>query len=114
MDVSGNSLSSNYMKECKWLNAQLNCKLKNLPVHHINWLRAKAAFNQVTEENTLVQYEMKWTTAYFKHQAVEWQKRKEDVTSLGHKTYAAKQEVMWKDFADRARSSFSKMGVNTD
>jgi hypothetical protein len=96
------------------LKAQLNCKLKNLPVHCVNWLRAKAAFDWATEENSLVWYEMKWTTAYFKHQAAKWQNRKEDVTSLGHKMYAAKQEAMWKDFANRARSLFSKMGVNTD
>ncbi|KAF8226576.1 hypothetical protein L208DRAFT_1301083, partial [Tricholoma matsutake] len=43
MDVSGDSLSSNYMKE----------------FHHVNWLRAKAAFERVMEENMLVRYEMK-------------------------------------------------------
>jgi hypothetical protein len=88
--------------------------LKHLPVHRVNWLRAKAAFDRATEENTLVRNEMKWTTAYFKHREMEWKRRKEDVTSLGHKTYAAKQEAMWKESADRARSSFSKMGVNID
>ena len=36
--------------------------------------------------------------SYFDHQAAEWQKRKEGVSSLGHRIYAAKQEAMWKDF----------------
>jgi hypothetical protein len=56
---------------------------------------------------------MKWTTSYFAHRAAEWQRRK-GVSSLGHRVYAAKQEAMWKEFGQRARSSFSKMGVNID
>ncbi|KAF8219257.1 hypothetical protein L208DRAFT_1341943, partial [Tricholoma matsutake] len=75
-------------------------------VHQVNWLRAKAAFQRVMEENTLVQYEMKWTTAYFNYQAAELRKRKEADYSHGHKIYAAQQEVMWEDFADTARKSF--------
>jgi len=112
MDVSGDSLSSDYMRECKWLQDQPRYKkLKRFSVHRINWLRAKAAFERATEENTLVGYEMKWTTAYFNHRAAEWHKRKEGDFSLGHQIYAAKQEAMWKDFANTARISFSKFGV---
>ncbi|KAF8228818.1 hypothetical protein L208DRAFT_1289671, partial [Tricholoma matsutake] len=80
-------------------------------VHRINWLRAKAAFDRATEETTLVQYEIKWTTSYFNHRAAEWQKSKEGVSLLGHRVYAAKQEAMWNDFGNRARSAFSKMGL---
>ncbi|KAF8226529.1 hypothetical protein L208DRAFT_1301470, partial [Tricholoma matsutake] len=36
-------------------------------VHHVNWLRAKAAFDRATEETTLVWHEMKWTASYFNH-----------------------------------------------
>jgi hypothetical protein len=57
---------------------------------------------------------MKWTTAYFTHQAAEWRKRIEADYSHGHKVYAAKQEAMWKCFADTARSSFGKLGVKID
>ncbi|KAF8219057.1 hypothetical protein L208DRAFT_1343970 [Tricholoma matsutake] len=62
------------------------CKTKDIyVVHRVNWLRAKAAFERAMEENTLVQYEMKWTTAYFNHRAAEWRKRKEADYSHGHK-----------------------------
>jgi hypothetical protein len=80
-------------------------KLKIFLVHRVNWLRAKAAFERATEENTLVRYEMKWTTAYYSHRAAEWRNRKEADFSKGHKIYAAKQEAMWKSFSDTARSS---------
>ncbi|KAF8224373.1 hypothetical protein L208DRAFT_1311844 [Tricholoma matsutake] len=102
MDVEGDSLSSNYMKEYIYV------------VHWVNWLRAKAAFERATEENTLVQYEMKWTTAYFNYWAAEWRKRKEADYSHGHKIYAAQQETMWEDFADAARKSFIQLGVIID
>jgi hypothetical protein len=80
----------------------------------VNWLRAKAAFERATEEDTLVRYEMRWTTAYFNHRAREWQRRKEGDMSLGHKVYAAKQQAMWKDFADNSRKCFSKLGVQIE
>ena len=67
MDVGGDSLSSNYMKECKWLKDRPICKLKIFLVHRVNWLRAKAAFDRGREERTLVRHEMKWTTSYFAH-----------------------------------------------
>jgi hypothetical protein len=80
----------------------------------VNWLRAKAAFERATEEDTLVQYEMRWTMAYYDHRAREWQTRKEGDFSLGHRVYAAKQQAMWRDFAENARKCFSKLGVQIE
>jgi len=82
-------------------------------VHHVNWLRAKVTFDRANEEETLVQYEMKWTTRYFEYYSRRWRERKESANSPGHVIYAARQEAMWQQFATAARHSFNTLGVET-
>jgi hypothetical protein len=67
---------------------------------------------RATEELTLVQYEMKWTTVFFQHQAKVWKNRKLEGISLGHTMYAVKQQAMWAWFIISARDSFTKTDIN--
>ena len=65
-------------------------------VYHVNWLKAKA---RIDEELTLVKYEMQWTTLWFQNKAKIWEersKRKDGKLPLGHRSYAAKQQKLWK------------------
>ena len=82
-----------------------------MTVHRVNWLRAKATFDRASEEETLVRYEMGWTIACFQHHSDEWQKRKEEGTSAGHRMYAARQQAMWRQFAIAGKDSFRQIDV---
>ena len=82
----------------------------SLLVYRVNWLRAKARFDRWVEEETLVKHEMRWTTIWFQKQVDLWVKRsKSEDPSLpiGHKSYAIKQEKLWKAFLMKASGNFS-------
>jgi hypothetical protein len=56
-----------------------------------------------------VKHEMEWTILWFRYQADLWTERagKEDVNlPLGHKSYAAKQIKLWKEFDRKASDRF--------
>jgi hypothetical protein len=78
-------------------------------VYRVNWLRAKARVDRWAEELTIVKHEMHWTTLWFQNQANVWEKRSNREDSklpLGHKSYAVKQQKLWKAFQKKASERF--------
>jgi hypothetical protein len=84
-----------------------------LPVHRVNWLKARAQRDRWQEDWTLVGYEMEWLISFFKAKANIWQCRSElgqlpDGTS-GHRCYALRQKAMWEKCASHAHEAFEKV-----
>lgn len=77
-----------------------------LLVYRVNWLKAKARWRRWEEELSLVQHEMGWTVAWFKHQQGEWYRRWNEATKPGHQAYAYRQMMIWKTFAEDAEDKF--------
>ena len=78
-------------------------------VYRVNWLRAKAHVDRWDEELTLVKHEMQWTTLWFQNQAKIWEersKREDGKLPPGHRSYAAKQQKLWKAFQKKAKERF--------
>ena len=78
-------------------------------VFRVNWLRAKARVDRWVEEEQLVKHEMEWTILWFRHQSELWRERshRNDVAlPPGHKSYAAKQEKLWKAFERKSAERF--------
>lgn len=82
------------------------------PVYRVHWLRSKAKFDRAREQQILVPYEMRWTTAYFRKQAQVWAERKSsldgsDLGNVGLICYADRQIEMWTSFKTFAATRFS-------
>lgn len=78
-------------------------------VYRVNWLRAKARVDRWAEEMTLVRHEMQWTILWFQNQQTLWSERygQEGVDfSVGHKSYAKKQQKLWGAFKRKASERF--------
>lgn len=77
-------------------------------VQRVHWLRARAQMNRWSEELTMVNYEMQWTTRYFLHRSATWQERTlSPHPHRGPKAYAARQAEQWKQLAREAERVFS-------
>jgi hypothetical protein len=79
-------------------------------VYRVNWLRAKARLDRWVEEEVLVKHEMRWTTIWFQNQVDLWVERSNaegDDLPTGHKSYAVKQQKLWRAFLVKASASFS-------
>lgn len=80
-------------------------------VYHISWLRAKARYTRWKEEHVLVQHEMQWTVAWFKHCRNMWQTRYEEIedeaSSDGLRCYALKQANLWQHLEETSRTLFT-------
>lgn len=111
LDVAGDSISASHLKECGSIvmNESDSCLTIMKTVHRVNWLRAKATFDRVSEELILVRHEMGWTIRYFQHHAEQWRRRNEEGRSPGHVMYAARQRAMWGQFAIAAKEAFARI-----
>jgi len=61
------------------------------------------------EEDILVKHEMGWTMLWFQNQVDLWTERSktEDPNlPIGHKSYATKQQKLWKAFLTKASERF--------
>ena len=79
-------------------------------VYQVNWLQAKAHVDQWQEELMLVKHEMQWTILWFQYQANLWKERSERVDGIlpmGHKSYAKKQQKLWKAFERKSSERFA-------
>jgi hypothetical protein len=115
MDIQRDATLDSCMAECRWYYSGKGAITywTNL-VYRVHWLRAKAKFDRAKEETTILQYEMDWTVRFFQKQAEIWQGRKGKLEEFaagrrGPVCYALRQAVMWKIFAERASSTFSKL-----
>lgn len=64
--------------------------------------------NRWSEELTMVNYEMEWTTQYFLHRSAQWRERALALHPLqGPKAYAARQSAQWNQMACEADRVFS-------
>ena len=57
-----------------------------------------------------MKHEMQWTILWFQHQANLWRERSErvdDVLPTGHKSYAKKQQKLWKAFQQKSSERFA-------
>jgi hypothetical protein len=71
-------------------------------------MRGKAKRDRASEQLIWLRYEMIWTVAYFRKQAVRWMERMNaSVSGVGHRCYAARQIAMWNTFAEQAEERFS-------
>ena len=78
-------------------------------VMRVNWLRAKARRDRWDEELQLVLKEMEWTVRGFESKGAEWTKlKKSHENERGLRQYAAKQEGMWLEMAQKAAETFLK------
>jgi hypothetical protein len=79
----------------------------------VNWLRAKAQHTRWEEELMIVQKEMEWTCNTFQSLQQIWTSRanvyKDNKKMQGHWSYAVKQGIMWRDWNEQAKVSFSKI-----
>ena len=119
LDVEGDSVDDNVMKECKcsviyWVLigklARSNVSIGS-KVYRVNWLRARENFKRAEEEVRLVWHEMDWTIRFFKYQATTWESRKSMGGTPGHLSYARRMESMWMKFAFRADQAFTLVKV---
>ena len=83
-------------------------KAEKYLVYKVIWLRASARFNRWDEEVTLLQHEMEWTAAFFRHKKAKWEQMANDVGNArsGLACYAQKQRVVWAKFEVHARNVF--------
>lgn len=65
-------------------------------VQRMLWLRAYARMRRWEEELAIVPVEMDSAMWFFNHQAAKWRDWGGGDISVGHRCYAARQEVMWK------------------
>jgi hypothetical protein len=80
-------------------------------VYRVHWLKSRAQLHRWEEELILTKHEMVWTTGYFIHKSVEWQKWADGAaaaggTASGKAAYAHKQVNLWKRLAMHADSQY--------
>jgi len=78
----------------------------------VNWLRAKARYDRWNEELLLVRYEMTWALKWYAYQQRDWERRANwaEMRHLcGHRCYAEKQVVMWRQMGDTATTAWDGM-----
>jgi hypothetical protein len=81
-------------------------------VYRVNWLRAKARYDQWSEEHILIPNEMNWTQLFFLNKANEWAGLSNLVPDKpGHVCFAEGQISMWKELAFQATKAFINAGV---
>ncbi|KAF8547396.1 hypothetical protein OG21DRAFT_1382406, partial [Imleria badia] len=73
----------------------------------VSWLKAKARYDQWSEEMQMVTNKMLWTTLWFQHRERVWENRWVEAVEVGHKAYAAKQRSVWERFRLRAQEKFN-------
>ena len=71
-------------------------------VVRICWLKARARYERWREELEMV-----------KHHEHEWERRRSEARSPGHKAYAAKQKSVWEKFRQKAEESFGALMIVT-
>ncbi|KAH9833985.1 uncharacterized protein C8Q71DRAFT_711618 [Rhodofomes roseus] len=91
VDVGGDTENSEWLAE----------------LHRVNWLRQKARHDRWDEQVVLVKEEMKRTIRSFEFYAREWASLERG--SIGHRSYAMRQQGRWQALADEAHASFASL-----
>jgi hypothetical protein len=110
LDGANDEEGNTWMKECEYYIYTMTHRDTNwLAVHRVNWLRAKARYDQWKEEWETVKNEMIWTQLWFRKQRSVWMgrgERSQNEGKPGHEAYAKKQVALWKKFEARAAEAF--------
>ena len=81
-------------------------------VYRVNWLSAKARYDQWSEEHTLIPNEMNWTRLFFINKAKEWAQLRDCMPDKPRDTCFAEGQIsMWKELAFQATKEFINAGV---
>ncbi|KAH9840332.1 uncharacterized protein C8Q71DRAFT_702949 [Rhodofomes roseus] len=91
VDVGGDTENSEWLAE----------------LHRVNWLREKARHDRWDEQVSLVKEEMKRTIRSFDFHAARWNGLVHG--SLGHRSYAMRQQAHWRTLGDEAHVSFTSL-----
>jgi hypothetical protein len=106
-----NQNPNQYLSECK-CPPEILCRTTFIFLidYRIHWLRGRAQAMRWKEEETLVGYEMLWTTLSFRNRSRHWKDMElqgQMDGRLGVAAYAAKQRDMWRKLAGSAEHHFS-------